>query len=133
MIEFCRTLLASGTPAWQRLQAVRAIECYRNLVQKTSQPDLSSIRMKLLERASKERNTGGLSDEPNVVGYIDSQEMEIVQEFRRALRISGKAMRTERAYVKWLKQFLAFCGTSELTELVESDIRRFLTYHHNGT
>ena len=88
--------------------------------------------MKLLERASKERNTGGLSDEPNVVGYIDSQEMEIVQEFRRALRISGKAMRTERAYVKWLKQFLAFCGTSELTELVESDIRRFLTYNHNG-
>lgn len=127
VIAFCRTLLASGTPAWQRVQAVRAIECYRDLVQKTSLPDLSSIRMKLLELASKERNTGGRSDEPHVVGYIDPDELKIVQEFRRGLRLSGKAMRTERAYVKWLKQFLDFCGTTEVTQLRESDIRRFLT------
>lgn len=49
VIAFCRVLLTSKTPAWQRLQAVRAIECYRNLVQKTSEPDLSSIRKKLTE------------------------------------------------------------------------------------
>ena len=30
--QFCRTLLAREVPAWQRLQAVRAIEFYRNRV-----------------------------------------------------------------------------------------------------
>ena len=127
VIAFCRVLLTSKTPAWQRLQAVRAIECYRNLVQKTSEPDLSSIRKKRTELASRERNSGGLSDEPHVVGFIDPGEIEIVQEFRRWLRLSGKAMRTERAYVKWIKQFLGFCETSEAAHLNENDIRRFLT------
>ena len=30
--QFCRTLLARQVPAWQRLQAVRAIELYRSEV-----------------------------------------------------------------------------------------------------
>ena len=34
--QFCRTLLAREVPAWQRLQAVRAIEFYRNQVLETA-------------------------------------------------------------------------------------------------
>jgi hypothetical protein len=43
IIDFCRSLLNSGTPVWQRLQAVRAIGTYRSLVPETQQPDLASI------------------------------------------------------------------------------------------
>ena len=38
VIRFLRSLLGSQTPAWQRLQAVRAIEAYRNLVLQTEVP-----------------------------------------------------------------------------------------------
>ena len=34
--QFCRTLLAREVPAWQRLQAVRAIEFYRNQMLETA-------------------------------------------------------------------------------------------------
>ena len=34
--QFCRTLLARAVPAWQRLQAVRAIELYRHQVLQTA-------------------------------------------------------------------------------------------------
>ena len=42
--QFCRTLLAREVPAWQRLQAVRAIGFYRNEVLATAEPDLLEIR-----------------------------------------------------------------------------------------
>jgi hypothetical protein len=32
VMAFLRSLRDSGVPAWQRLQAVRAIECYRDVV-----------------------------------------------------------------------------------------------------
>jgi len=124
VIGLCRELLASGTPAWQRLQAVRAIEAYRDIVLKSGDPTLREIRLKLSQLASQERSTGGLSDEPHVVGIIDS----IIQTCRRELRLRGKAMRTERSYIKCIKQFLGFCEVDEVGSLGESDIRRFLTY-----
>ena len=34
VLQFSRSLLNSGTPAWQRLQGVRAVEAYRDLVLK---------------------------------------------------------------------------------------------------
>ena len=126
-IEFSRNLLNSGVPAWQRFQAIRAIESYRRLVLRTNSPDLSNVRDKLAELTSVEKSTGGLRDEPHVVGYIDPNDLELIQLFRRELRLRGKAMRTERAYVKWLRQFLAHCGTEDAERLRESHIREFLT------
>jgi hypothetical protein len=38
VIGFLRSLLKSSTPAWQRSQAVRAIEAYRNVVLQTAEP-----------------------------------------------------------------------------------------------
>ena len=42
--KLCRTLLAPEVPAWQRLQAVRAIEFYGNQVLETAEPDLLEIQ-----------------------------------------------------------------------------------------
>ncbi|MCS7467074.1 hypothetical protein NZK35_10485 [Stieleria sp. ICT_E10.1] len=39
VIEFLQKLLAAKTPAWQRLQAVRAIEAYQGTVLQTSVVD----------------------------------------------------------------------------------------------
>ena len=55
--QFCRTLLASEVPAWQRLQAVRAIEFYRNEVLATDEPDLLEIRQILSRTADGERHS----------------------------------------------------------------------------
>jgi len=54
--QFCRTLLASEIPAWQRLQAVRAIEFYRNEVLATTDPDLLEIRQILGHAVDGERH-----------------------------------------------------------------------------
>ena len=58
VIRFSRSLRDNGIPAWQRLQAVRAVEAYRNLVLKTDQPSLRDIRQKLGRIAAREQALG---------------------------------------------------------------------------
>lgn len=55
-LQFSRMLLEAGAPAWQRWQAVRSLECYRDLVLGRSEPDLSSIIAKLSQMGKQERN-----------------------------------------------------------------------------
>ena len=128
-IKFSRTLLDHGTAAWQRLQAVRALEAYRSLVLKTDEPNLSFIRLKLSQLAAQDRAEGpGLKDEPNWVGILDENEPQPIQDFRKALRLHRKLMRTERAYVNWLKQFLKMNANIPIDQLQEKEIRKFLTH-----
>ncbi len=63
VIRFSRTLSKSGAPAWQRWQAVRAVECYRDFVLKKSVPDLSNIVTTLARLGRLERNVD-LSEPP---------------------------------------------------------------------
>ena len=100
VIAFSRSLLDSKTPAWQRLQAVRAIEAYRNLVLKTDQPRLHHIRQQLSRLAAQHReDRPGVEDERHLVGRIDPREPTVVQQMRRELRLHHKALTTERSYV----------------------------------
>jgi hypothetical protein len=71
--QFCRTLLAGEVPAWQRLQAVRAIEFYRNEVLATAEPDLLEIRQILGRTADGERHavkTLSPADEAELIGVV---------------------------------------------------------------
>ena len=65
--EFLRNLRDSGTPAWQRLQAVRAIELYRNAVLRQSEPCLDHFKSTLQRVAAREgageSTTGSLAAE----------------------------------------------------------------------
>ena len=133
VIDFLRMLRDRDTPAWQRLQATRAIEAYRSLVLETDSPSLQDIRSTLSRLADQEeiatRGDGpGRKDERRLVGVIDSREPAIIQKSRRELRIRYRAYRTERAYVSWIKRFLAFCGTAEPDRWTEADIRAFLSH-----
>ncbi len=101
VILFLQGLRDNGTPAWQRLQAVRAVEMYRNLVLHTDQPALYEIRRTLGRLADRDRVAGGddsaVPNEQQLVGRIDPDEPEIIQQMRRELRLRRKARKTEKA------------------------------------
>jgi hypothetical protein len=132
--EFSRSLLRNGTPAWQRLQAVRAVEAYRDLVLHTDQPSLREIRLTLGRLADQEKAVGtghndhpGVGDERHLIGWIDPREPAVIQQMRRELRVRRKSLETERSYVGWARRFLKHCRTQELQESGEPEIAAFLT------
>ncbi|MEQ1906900.1 MAG: site-specific integrase, partial [Pirellulaceae bacterium] len=133
VIAFCQSLLNSNTPAWQRLQAVRAVESYRDLVLNTDQPCLKDIKVKLGQLADQERVDGtgtgapGVSDERKLIGLIDPNEPAIIQRMRRSLRVMRKSLETERAYIGWIMRFILACGDDDLELFGEKEIKAFLT------
>ncbi|WP_404308177.1 hypothetical protein [Neorhodopirellula lusitana] len=86
-LRFSRSLLESGAPAWQRWQAVRSLECYRNLVLGRAEPDLSSVIAKLAQLGKQERNLD-LHIPPTeeelaaIRGKMDSAEPALIQTMR---------------------------------------------------
>ncbi len=130
VVRFCQSLVKSGTPAWQRLQAVRAVIAYRDLVLKTTQPCLEEIR-RTLNRLSKNdyQNSpvNGVLAARDVVGVIDENEPTILQQTRRELRLQGKQLETERAYIGWINRFIKFCNSPQLEKFSEPEIRAFLS------
>jgi hypothetical protein len=108
VIRFLRSLRDNGTPAWQRLQAVRAVEAYQQLTLATSDPSLQTIRLTLSRLADQEtaaargHDQPGISDERHLIGRIDPREPPILQQTRRELRLRHKALRTERTYIAWI-------------------------------
>ncbi len=131
VVLFCRTLLRNGARAWQRLQAVRCVEAYRNLILKTHEPPLFEIRKTLNRLNEKERyeESRNFTTSSSVeIGPIDENEPEIIQELRRELRLQYKKLHTERSYVNCVKQFFAFCQTDDVDKLSEPDIRKYLTH-----
>ena len=89
VIEFSRSLLKSGTPAWQRLQGIRAVEPYRNLVLNVSEPDLTEMKQILGRLAAAEKDSGAAAGSPEIAdqqrlnGVIDPTEPQILQLMRR--------------------------------------------------
>jgi hypothetical protein len=55
VIDFLKGLKAQGTPAWQRQQAVRAIECYVRIMMDAPVPGLGLICQNLGRLAAQEK------------------------------------------------------------------------------
>jgi integron integrase len=132
VVRFLRRLRDNGTPAWQRLQAARAVEAYQQVVLGTREPSLHAIRLTLSRLADREKATKGggvpdTRDERQVIGIIDPGESAIIQQTRRELRVRHKALLTERAYVGWIERFIRFCGVADVAQCREADIKAFLT------
>jgi integron integrase len=133
VISFLRILRDHGTPAWQRLQATRAIEAYQQLVLRSETPPLKDIRSTLSRLADQEKHDPpgdagpGRSDERHLIGIIDPNEPPIIQKTRRELRLRHRALATEKSYVHWITRFLGYCGTTDPQRCKEADIRGFLT------
>ena len=82
------------------MSIIRGLIIYRKQVQRKGIKNLEPIREKMgeivmLERARKE----GYDTVEESVGVIDENELDALQELRRSLRRSGKALQTERKYV----------------------------------
>lgn len=130
VIRFLRSLRDHGTPAWQRLQAARAVESYRNLVLKTDVPTLYDICRTLERVAADERVVGSAvpaRDERALVGRLDPKEPPLIRAMRAELRLMHYSRDTERAYTGWVKRFIRHCGSEELAGFGENEIRKFLT------
>ncbi len=84
--SFRESFVTDRIPAWQRLQAVRAVELYRNLVLQSQQPSLHHIRQTLGRLADQERACGNLGSghsiggEQELVGRINPNEPEVLQQ-----------------------------------------------------
>ena len=133
VIEFSRSLKKSGTPAWQRLQGVRAVEAYRDLVLNVSEPNLTEMKQILGRLAAAEKDSGAaagspeIADQQRLIGVIDPSEPQILQSMRKELRLRYLALETERAYIGWIVRFIRHCGSTELQTFGEAQIKSFLT------
>ncbi len=130
-IRFSKSLVTAGVPAWQRLQAVEAIECYQLQVLKPEiGVDFSEMKTTLRRLAAAEgrvNRPATMADLPKVVlTDKDRTESALVQLVVRELRLRGYALDTEKAYVGWLRRFERFCG-GEMEAATEEQIRSFLS------
>ncbi len=129
MIGFLRQIKTRGRKPWQRVQAVRAIEFYRDRVLQSNEPNLSDIRETLEQAARLERPTTDARQPDGPVGPIDPREPELLQAMRRELRLLHYSKRTEQAYVAWAQRFLQRHQAqtrSDAEPLGENEVKEFL-------
>jgi len=141
--SFLRHLKKSGKAAWQRLQALEAIQLYAKQLLPTVDPELDTMRVKLAElkvRENRDRRATTLPDpnadiDPNLlfaqageIGEINPDEPELDRELRKLMRVRHYALRTERAYLGWLQRFRTFLDRSDLQDATEVEIRDFLSH-----
>lgn len=130
LVQFLRSLRDAKLPAWQRLQAARAIEAYRQHVLGTTHPSLVKIKQTLQRLAAQERQQPGSRQtdlEPVSPGVLRDDEPQVVRQLRAELRRLRYRNSTEKAYVGWVKRFIGHCQSPELDGFGEPQIKSFLT------
>jgi integron integrase len=125
-IAFSRMLLGSGCAAFQRLQAVRAIEMYLRKVCDDRETSFAVIKTKLSQLAANDDDPVALNRALETISK-DARQSEIVNRTVGELRLQRYAYQTEKAYIGWIKRFEKFCGSEHLENYGESEIRSFLT------
>ena len=130
VIAFLRSKLQSGTPAWKRVMIVKGLILYRNKFLRTAEPRLEHLRAKLQEVSVRERQGSEGRSIEEVVGKINPNEPDVIQAMRRSLRLHGKSYNTEKAYIKWVRRFMATRCLQKLSDfdaIGSADVEAFLT------
>jgi integron integrase len=132
VIAFLVSIKKNGVPAWQRLQATRAIEAYAVHQLKRPVAGLDDVKKKLgILAAQESRRAGGGTDgnetDKDVIGVLDQNEPEVVRRMRSDLRRMRYKFETEKAYIAWIKRFIVHCRSDDLEQFVEGEIKDFLT------
>ncbi len=131
VIAFSRCKLNGGMPAWKRLRMVQSLMNYRKLVQNRSFDDLVPVHQKLQEVVARERlRQDGVETIDEVVGKINPQEPDVIQQLRRKLRVMGMKYSTERAYVGKVKAFMRDRGlkcVADFANINGQDVESHLT------
>lgn len=131
VIAFSRSKLQQGMPAWKRLKMVQSLMNYRRLVLDRPHGDLIGVQQKLQEIVAHERiHQDGVETIEEVVGKINPREPDVIQQYRRKLRLLGKKYATERAYVGKVKAFMQDRGLKNLADFASiggPDVEAHLT------
>lgn len=134
VVSFLISLRDTGTKAWQRLQAARAIDMYASVVARTSGVELKFVIDKLRELSGRESRLGSDLEASKIevagegsVGKVDEEEPKIIQLMRARLRLMHHPLSTEKAYTQWVNRFIAHVGSEHLEEFGEEDVADFLT------
>jgi integron integrase len=64
-------------------------------------------------------------------GMIQPGAPKLLTQVRRALRVEHKSLRTEQAYVGWVRRFVRFHGLRHPREMGEAEVRAFLSHLAN--
>lgn len=130
VIDFLRSKLKAGVPAWKRLRIVEGLISYRNRVRRSETPRLEPIRQKLQEIVLRERHRDDPGTIEEVAGKIDPREPDIIQQLRRTMRLQRKQLNTEKAYVKWVYRFMrerCLKTAADFADIGPADVESFLT------
>ncbi|CAB1369928.1 integron integrase [Denitratisoma oestradiolicum] len=65
---------------------------------------------------------------PDYPAPIDSPKPRLLDEVRAALRVRHYSLRTERAYVGWIRRFILFHDKRHPAEMGETEVTAFLTH-----
>ena len=133
VIAYLRSLRDTGKPAWQRLQAAKAIAAYQTTLRRSQDVDFKPIFTKLQELAGREKNMGPTSDAERKLVEGEGnpgksrEEVPPVQEMRKRMRVMHYPQSTERAYCQWVRRFSRHVDDENLSKYGEIDIADFLT------
>ena len=136
VIEFLINRKANGMPTWKRLKVVESLIHYQTSsgMKLDERHDLHYVRIKLKQLALLEKNGGNETTRSgiakDVAGGINPNETDPIRILRIKLRLLGHKYNTEKAYVKWVRRFMAFCRVKQLDqfkEINEKDVEAFLT------
>ncbi len=131
VVSFSRQLLDGGVPAWQRLQAVRAIACYRTVIHKSDQPALDEMVRILSRAAAVEKAPADHADDRQFRQTIrdngDQNCPPCISKMQEELRLRHYSLEAEKAYLGWIRRFIRFQQSEELERFGENEIKRFLS------
>jgi integron integrase len=65
---------------------------------------------------------------PNSAARRDPGAPRLLAQVRAAIRVRHYSLRTEEAYVGWIRRYVRFHGTRHPSELEEADVGRFLSH-----
>ncbi|MFN3194236.1 MAG: integron integrase [Aureliella sp.] len=132
VIRYLQSLRDNGTPAWQRLQAARALERYQVILIRRKTVDFKPILAKLTEIAGREkarevpRASSKVPGEGNE-GLLPADAPESLRSMQAKLRLLHHPINTERTYLGWFRRYLRSIGDSDPSQASEADIAQFLT------
>jgi integrase len=132
-VGFLQFIKAQGKPAWQRLQAARALEFYAIQVRRIDTLWMADITGRLSQAAQAERSrpaSGATSTVSEFPLPIDPAEPAVIQEMRREVRLRHYSRRTEKAYAGWALRFFQFGQwdvDSRLEHVGENELKEFLS------
>ena len=60
--------------------------------------------------------------------YLKQMEQKLIPQLRSAIRVRNYSLKTESAYVSWVKRYIRFHNYTHPAELSEADVVSFLSY-----